>query len=231
MWEIAENLHRADLTELERSNHIAEWIRLCDVTNKPGQVAQVSAKGGRGQEGGVSGAARDLGIERTEARRAVKIDALAPEAKAEAVALGLDDNQRALLKAADEPDAEAQVKSLQDHAAAKAAAKSAPRPATAPTPAPAPQPAPSEPRAAPVAPAVTNASEPAKEAVTNCGPMDRDEHCRVLIDAWTATGEWDIRIEFLKKIIKHSLTSKRFAQFAEWFEEYRSSRNDEDGAE
>ena len=25
MWEIAENLHRADLTELERSEHVAEW--------------------------------------------------------------------------------------------------------------------------------------------------------------------------------------------------------------
>jgi hypothetical protein len=28
LWEIAENLHRADLTSLERSEHIAEWIKL-----------------------------------------------------------------------------------------------------------------------------------------------------------------------------------------------------------
>ena len=28
MWEIAENLHRADLTALERSEHVAEWAEL-----------------------------------------------------------------------------------------------------------------------------------------------------------------------------------------------------------
>src|SRR4051794_4547982 len=28
MWEIAENLHRADLTALEHDEHVAEWIRL-----------------------------------------------------------------------------------------------------------------------------------------------------------------------------------------------------------
>jgi hypothetical protein len=39
MWEIAENLHRAELTVLERSDQIAEWIRLCDEARKPAQVA------------------------------------------------------------------------------------------------------------------------------------------------------------------------------------------------
>jgi hypothetical protein len=28
LWGITENLHRADLTALERSGHIAEWVRL-----------------------------------------------------------------------------------------------------------------------------------------------------------------------------------------------------------
>jgi hypothetical protein len=28
LWEIAENLHRADLTEAERRQHIAEWVKL-----------------------------------------------------------------------------------------------------------------------------------------------------------------------------------------------------------
>ena len=45
-------------------------------------------------------AARELGIEQTAAKRAVKIDSLTPEAKVAAVELGLDDNQSALLQAA-----------------------------------------------------------------------------------------------------------------------------------
>jgi ParB family transcriptional regulator, chromosome partitioning protein len=51
MAEIAENLHRAELTELERDEQIAEWIKLSDegAAEKPGQVAQVPmASGGRG---------------------------------------------------------------------------------------------------------------------------------------------------------------------------------------
>jgi hypothetical protein len=39
---------------LERSEHIAEWVRL--TADKPAQVAPVSAKGGRGIEGGLSAA-------------------------------------------------------------------------------------------------------------------------------------------------------------------------------
>lgn len=107
-WEIAENLHRAELTVAERAEHIAEWVRLTEGVS--GQVAQKS-QGGR-PEGGISAASRELGIERTEVRRAVKIDSLAPEAKAEAKASGLDDNQSALLAAAKQPTAEAQVEEL-----------------------------------------------------------------------------------------------------------------------
>lgn len=108
-WEIAENLHRAELTVAERAEHIAEWVRLTE-GDKVGQVAPLST--GRGNEGGVRAASRDLGIERTEVRRAVKIDSLAPEAKAEAKASGLDDNQSALLAAAKKPTADAQVEEL-----------------------------------------------------------------------------------------------------------------------
>ncbi|HEX3862536.1 MAG TPA: hypothetical protein VHY35_12655 [Stellaceae bacterium] len=101
MWEIAENLHRAELTVLERSEHVAEWVRLAD--DKLAQVAPVSPKGGRGKEGGINAAARELGIERTDAQRATKIDDLDESAKAEAKALKLDDNQSALLAAAKAP--------------------------------------------------------------------------------------------------------------------------------
>jgi ParB family chromosome partitioning protein len=126
LWEIAENLHRAELTVEQRASAIAEWIGLIDerTAAKPGQVAQVSAKGGRGITGGLSAATRELGIERTDAQRAVKIAALDPEAKAEARALHLDDNQSALLTAAKQPSKEEQLRSLREHAAAR----SAPRP-------------------------------------------------------------------------------------------------------
>lgn len=69
--EVAENLHRSDLTPLERAEHIAEWIRLTDAKGaegKPAHVAPVSNKGGRGKESGINAASRELGIERTEAQ-------------------------------------------------------------------------------------------------------------------------------------------------------------------
>src|SRR5215471_5458965 len=39
MWEIAENLHRAELTVLERSEQLAEWIRLSEEVS-----AQIATK-------------------------------------------------------------------------------------------------------------------------------------------------------------------------------------------
>src|SRR3954447_5718638 len=82
MWEIAENLHRADLSALERSEHIAEWIKPKTAkaeADKPGPVAPVS--GGRGKQGGIRAATRELGIEHRDARRALQTDSIAPEAK------------------------------------------------------------------------------------------------------------------------------------------------------
>lgn len=97
LWEISENLHRSELTAIERSEMTAKYAALV------GQrvSAQVGPKpnGGR-PEGGDRKAARDLGIKRQDIQRARQIASLAPEAKAAARDVGLDDNQSALLTAA-----------------------------------------------------------------------------------------------------------------------------------
>nr|WP_244635565.1 hypothetical protein [Chthonobacter albigriseus] len=96
LWEISENLHRAELTALERDEQVAEWVRL---TNE--KVAQSAPPGGAQPAAkGLRAAQRELGIERTDASRATKVASLTPEAKAVAREVGLDDNRSALLSAA-----------------------------------------------------------------------------------------------------------------------------------
>jgi ParB family chromosome partitioning protein len=77
-WEISENPHRADLSALERAEHVAEWIRLTE--EKSGASCATKPGAGRGAEGRLRAAVRELGIDRSEAQRAVKIAALVPEA-------------------------------------------------------------------------------------------------------------------------------------------------------
>src|SRR5215467_13762425 len=47
MWEIAENLHRAKLTDLEEAGHIAEWSRLSEERRQAAQVEQAVLSDGR----------------------------------------------------------------------------------------------------------------------------------------------------------------------------------------
>jgi ParB-like chromosome segregation protein Spo0J len=103
LWEIAENLHRAELTELEWSEHVAEWKRLAEQKGAEGvsgqNVQKLSSRGRSGEgrpEGGTAKAARELPIpgpteeaKRKRVERAVKIAGIAPEAKAAAAAAGL----------------------------------------------------------------------------------------------------------------------------------------------
>ena len=59
LWEISENLHRAELSVGERADQIAEWVRLTEPARREvsAQVAP-NPQGGR-PEGGLSAAARE----------------------------------------------------------------------------------------------------------------------------------------------------------------------------
>jgi len=114
LWEISENLHRAELTTMQRADQIARWVELsAKVISR-----QVAAKPGR-PESGTRRAARELNVPEREARRAVKIASLTPEAKRAAISRGLDDNQSALLAAAVVAP-ERQVEAIHNLADAKA---------------------------------------------------------------------------------------------------------------
>src|SRR4051812_14487346 len=119
MWEIAETLHRADLSALERSEPIAEWDRLAAekpalqaVQGEPLESRRADGRGHR-REGGERAAARELGLDRLKLRRAKQVAALSPEAKAAAIECGLHTNQAALLTVAAVPKAQ-QVAAVKD---------------------------------------------------------------------------------------------------------------------
>lgn len=106
LWEIAENLHRADLKKLERDEQVAEWIKITDKLH----ASQTATHRQAGQQpGGINAAARELGIDKDDAHRAVKVAGLSDEAKDAAREAGLDDNRSALLSASREQTPEAQV--------------------------------------------------------------------------------------------------------------------------
>ena len=118
LWTISENLHRAELTVTQRADQITEWIRL---TEAKLQSSQVGTKGpvGHRPPSGVNAAARDLGVSKSEAHRAVKIAAITPEAKEAAREAGIANNQSALLKVASYAD-EDQVEAVATIAKSKA---------------------------------------------------------------------------------------------------------------
>lgn len=100
--EISENLHRSDLSELDRSVMMARWVQLTMMNLNSTQVVSKSKspdnpKGAGRPPSGIREAAKALGIGREDARRAVKIASLSPEAKKLAKHMKLHDNQAALL--------------------------------------------------------------------------------------------------------------------------------------
>lgn len=95
MWEISENLHRAELTKLERAEQIEEWRKLAAEIPHQGQ------HGGHNSRG-QSATAEALGVDRKDVRAAEKISNMTPEAKEAAQDAGIDDNQSKLLEVAKE---------------------------------------------------------------------------------------------------------------------------------
>jgi hypothetical protein len=97
MVEIAENLHRAELTALERSEHIAAWIKLIEENPQgSGEAEEIPGKldsrsSGR-PKGGRSAAAREIGISEADAPRSERIAALPEKATTEAKAVKLTRN-------------------------------------------------------------------------------------------------------------------------------------------
>jgi hypothetical protein len=69
-WEIAENLHRAELSKLERDDLVAEWVKLAESDASQSETHQKRA---RQQPGGINAAARELGIDKDDAYRAVDV--------------------------------------------------------------------------------------------------------------------------------------------------------------
>jgi ParB-like chromosome segregation protein Spo0J len=101
LWEIAENLHRADLSVIQQAEQLTEWVKLSDKKKRiSAQVGRKSKpKAGR-PESGTSAASRELGIPWEKVRRSQAIAGIGPEAKKAAHAAGLENNQSRLLEVA-----------------------------------------------------------------------------------------------------------------------------------
>ena len=76
---------RAELPQMERDKLVEEWCRLVG-REVSAQVAQ-KPQGGR-PKGGESEAARQLGLDRDDVRRAIKVASLSPEAQQTAHEVG-----------------------------------------------------------------------------------------------------------------------------------------------
>jgi ParB-like chromosome segregation protein Spo0J len=86
MWEISENLHRADLSPVERAEHIEEWRRLIgEKVSQVGTPVAERSRGGRQPDAaGVRETARQLNVPKQEVSRARKIAAIPQETRDQA---------------------------------------------------------------------------------------------------------------------------------------------------
>ena len=120
MWEISENLHRAELTPLEHDEQVAEWVKLWQLTSAiSGQHVR---KFGRGRpRSGNAEAARNLPVKgnsdeakRRTVSRAIKVAGISGPAKKAAKETGIDKNHSYLLKVAAEKTPKAQLEKVME---------------------------------------------------------------------------------------------------------------------
>jgi hypothetical protein len=135
LWQLSENLHRAELTKLQYDQQVVRYAQLLKVKlagetavpiqpqqeseirvreSQPDQLRQAGAQYGEPVADRVSSrfVARELNIPEQTVRRAYQTASLSPEAQKAAVETGLDDNRSALLEAAKECTPEAQTATI-----------------------------------------------------------------------------------------------------------------------
>jgi ParB-like chromosome segregation protein Spo0J len=133
MMEIAENLHRCELTTSQRNEHFARWVDLLE-KRKPDIAAAASiSKPGRKPSRAIAEVAKRSGMSRQAVKEAVKTAKLSPEVKAAADDAKLSHKQR--LAIAGLPKAE-QLSAVAKQAAIKVAADRAEARVVAKTPKP-----------------------------------------------------------------------------------------------
>lgn len=116
LWEIAENLHRADLTALQRDEHIAAWDRL--------SAEKAALSGEISPPLSIKATAKALHLDRKDVREAIRVAALPQEVKEEATRLGLDRSHAALAAVTgDAFSKEDQIRALREKAVQKAASR------------------------------------------------------------------------------------------------------------
>jgi ParB-like chromosome segregation protein Spo0J len=118
LWELSEDLYRADLVRLDRAERINE-LRV--FINNP-QVGQLAPPGGdQPKSMSINRTARALGLTKEEVRRSKSIAELPGQVRAAARAHNLDDNQDALIRLTKLPTPEAQLKAVKEIAERKVA--------------------------------------------------------------------------------------------------------------
>jgi ParB family transcriptional regulator, chromosome partitioning protein len=122
IWQLMENLYRADLTPLQRAEHVVELIQLVRDGEKGTQAAHPG--GQQPHDRGISRAAKILGFTREEVRRSLEIAGISAEAKATAKEKGLDKKQSALLKIAKQKGSDAQLTKIGEIETGKSASAS-----------------------------------------------------------------------------------------------------------
>jgi acyl-CoA reductase-like NAD-dependent aldehyde dehydrogenase len=94
MMEIAENLHRCELTTSQRNEHLNRWVELLE-KRKPDIAAAASiSKPGRKPSRAIAEVAKRSGLSRQAVKEAVKTAKLPPEVKAAADDAKLSHKQR-----------------------------------------------------------------------------------------------------------------------------------------